>query len=808
MMRRLGGRAGWIGILVGGVLLSGCSSEPEPGETRAVVIGIDSADWKVIDALAAQGKMPNFQRLQEIGIRGPIETLTDVPLSPVIWTSVATGKGLTKHGISWFMVDQPDGTRTPVQSGNRQCEAIWNILAENERNATVIGWWATFPAERLGRGRIVSDAIGYHGFGATGRGFDDSRKTYPPALFEPVNSMMPTLQQISPEFALRFFDLSAEEYRKRMFLPSRQRYPDPNNAVQLFQQYAVTAQGYTAIAEELLQDDFDLFMLYYEQVDSLSHLFMKYAPPRLDWIDPKEYERFQHVVENWYLYQDELLGRLLDKIDLETTALFILADHGFKSGERRIRSEQTVDVQKAHLDHEKFGVFLAAGPHIKKGQTFDGASVLDITPTVLHYLGLSVAKDMDGKVLSQVFTADFMQDNPIRYVSSYEGKGKRAPSDDLVAIDAGEAARAMQGLQQLGYAGGRRTHGSEEPESGDAPTTSSPEIHNNLGRTYLRNGDVEKALLEFDRALALDKNNAEALLNIGSIKRFQGRTAEAEYFVKRALQVDPNSIGALCELAEIKRDLNDLQESIRLYREALSISDSQPFVYLGLGDSLQRAGQLSEAEEAFIRVLELEPDSFEALYNLGVTYLNQSQLDKAVAQYEKALAKNPDHPSAALALNNLADIYLRRGETEKAIESFEQAVKKSPMHFESRYNLAVQYAQTSRVDEAITLLEEASRLQPNNEMCNAQLGFLYLQKARYEDAFRCFTLVRRLFPKNWGASIGLALLHAASETDVEGNRAKAKSFLENALETGGEAAKQEAARHQVLTEILAELTGG
>ena len=74
--------------------LFGCGSKDGAREldTRAVVIGIDGADWKVIDALAATGGMPNLTRLRERGVSGPIETLNDIALSPVIWTSVATGK--------------------------------------------------------------------------------------------------------------------------------------------------------------------------------------------------------------------------------------------------------------------------------------------------------------------------------------------------------------------------------------------------------------------------------------------------------------------------------------------------------------------------------------------------------------------------------------------------------------------------------------------------------------------------------------------------------------------------------------------
>ena len=127
--------------------LAGCGGGEREAETRAVVIGIDGADWKIIDALAAEGDLPNLSSLRERGVWGPIDTLRDVPLSPVIWTSVATGKNPSKHGVTWFLVDQPDGTRIPVRSTNRKTLAIWNILAKNGLSPAAVGWWASYPAE-------------------------------------------------------------------------------------------------------------------------------------------------------------------------------------------------------------------------------------------------------------------------------------------------------------------------------------------------------------------------------------------------------------------------------------------------------------------------------------------------------------------------------------------------------------------------------------------------------------------------------------------------------------------------------------
>ena len=708
------------------------------------------------------------------------------------------------------MVDRPDGTRVPIRSHNRKVKAIWNILAEHRRRPVTVGWWATFPAEDVGRGAMVSDALGFHGFGATARDGDDSQKTHPPELFARLDPLVPPEQQLHHDFVRRFVDISAADYRAEMYDPARFPERNPKNPIHLFQQYATTAQGYAAIAEELLASrPYDLFMVYFEQVDSFSHLFMKYDPPRLEWIDDDAaYERYRGVVREWYRYQDEILGRLLAEIDLDDTAVFILSDHGFKSGERRIRSRSTVDARRAHLDHESRGIFLAAGPHIRPGIEIEGASVLDLTPTLLHYLGFPVAKDMDGKVLSDIFEGRFAARNPIRYVTTYEDT-RAAESRTAAAVDAGDAAEAeknLAALRSLGYVGDAPADaavdaGATPASPAAAGTTSaaesSPEVHNNLGRIHLRNGDLEAARGEFERALELDAANAEAMLNLGNLQRAEGKLGAAEHLVKRALQVDPSSIGALSQLAELKRDQGDLDEAVRLFEEALAIDDALPSLSLGYGDVLQRAGRFADAERAFKSVLELDPDSFKARYNLGVTYGRQGRTDDAVAMYEEALSVAPDHPETMKAHNNLGVIDLERGEIDGARRHFEAAVRSSRGHVESRYNLALIYLDDGRLEAAIKLLEDAAAMAPNHQQVTARLGIAYLLAGRGEDAYRSLLLVRRLYPGDWLAPLGLAVLHARAGQGDDAGR-----LLEMALELGGETARAQAAAFPILRELL------
>src|SRR5207249_759516 len=103
---------------------------------------------------------PNLSRLIAQGVRARLKTIEPV-LSPVIWTTVATGFLPSEHGILDFLAtDTRTGEKIPVTSRQRRVKAIWNLLDEAGVPVGVIGWWATWPAESVD-GYIVSDRVAY-----------------------------------------------------------------------------------------------------------------------------------------------------------------------------------------------------------------------------------------------------------------------------------------------------------------------------------------------------------------------------------------------------------------------------------------------------------------------------------------------------------------------------------------------------------------------------------------------------------------------------------------------------------------------
>jgi predicted AlkP superfamily phosphohydrolase/phosphomutase len=113
---------------------------------KLLLIGWDAADWKVIHPLMDAGKMPVLKNLVETGASGNLASL-DPPLSPIMWTSIGTGKTADKHGVLGFTQPRADGSGVqPVLSSSRKVKAIWNILMQQGLKTHVIGWWPSHPA--------------------------------------------------------------------------------------------------------------------------------------------------------------------------------------------------------------------------------------------------------------------------------------------------------------------------------------------------------------------------------------------------------------------------------------------------------------------------------------------------------------------------------------------------------------------------------------------------------------------------------------------------------------------------------------
>jgi hypothetical protein len=149
---RAGGRLGEARrVLRRGSLALACATAllvgaPLAAAPRVVIVGVDGASWSVIDPLLAKGALPNLAALLARGVSGELETVEPV-ISPVVWTSIATGQRPEVHGVKDFFAD----SRTVARA------TIFERLAVQGLRVGTYEWLVSWPPRPLPGGFVIPD---------------------------------------------------------------------------------------------------------------------------------------------------------------------------------------------------------------------------------------------------------------------------------------------------------------------------------------------------------------------------------------------------------------------------------------------------------------------------------------------------------------------------------------------------------------------------------------------------------------------------------------------------------------------------
>ncbi|NIM19724.1 MAG: tetratricopeptide repeat protein [Candidatus Latescibacteria bacterium] len=559
---------------------------------KIIFIGVDGADWTLINPLIEKGRLPNFKKLVEGGAWGPLRTIEPM-LSPLIWTSMATGKLPEDHGILNFTVVDPEtGEKIPITRLYRKVDAFWNTMSDYDRSVDIIGWLATYPAEAI-NGAMVTDRVGYLAFASPGEsGPPPAGAISPSERYDEIISLLVKSEAVPYNEIERIIHIDKPTFEENKILSF-----DPKNPINNMILIYASSLSYQNIALHLLERDHpDFFGVYFELVDAVGHLFMTYAPPKRDDVSDEEYKKYKDAVDEAYVIQDGIIGEILARSD-ENTVVMIASDHGFKSGEARLKAGAEIWGGHAAHWHRIEGIICLYGKGIRKGHRIEGASILDVAPTILALSGFPLASDMPGKVLEDALEPSLRESLNAAVVATL-GR-ERADEAAEAAVGGALDEAAMKKLEALGYI-----------------TPENPNALNNLGQRYQMRGEFEKAIVEYKKALTLKPNFASALNNIGICYGSLGRYAEAEGSFLRAIEFNPEDIFAMNNLAVMYLKTRRFDQA-RLYAEkAIGIEPKYTNAHITLGSVLATIGELDLAEEEFQTALEIEPGNLSAQGNL------------------------------------------------------------------------------------------------------------------------------------------------------------------------------------------------
>ncbi len=683
----------------------------EPLTRKVLLIGWDAADWKIINPLLDQGLMPTLDDFVNHGVIGNLATLRPI-LSPMLWNSIATGKRPDKHGILGFMEPDPQtGGVRPVTSTSRKVKAIWNILTQRGYKTHVLGWFAGHPAEPI-NGVSVSDLFPY------AVGPLDKPWPLPPGAVHP--------ERLRDQFAsLRMHPAEVSEAAILPWIPRAAEIDqEKDKGLQSFAKILSENCSIHNAATWILQNEpWDFLAVYYNGIDHFCHGFMNYHPPRMEGIPEARYEIYKDVVNGAYRFHDMMLQTLLDLAGPETTVILV-SDHGFHSDHLRPRGIPMEPAGPA-VQHRQFGIVCMKGDHIKQDERIYGATLLDVTPTILTLFGLPVGEDMDGRVLVQAF------DKPpqVTRIPSWESEAGECgmhPAD--LRMDPAAAQAVLQQFVALGYIQPL----NEDQEK--AVATAVREQQYNLARAYLDSRRYSEALAIFEELTVKWPDEARFMQHLAQCYLALSRRGEAKDLLQKLLvlkpkvrprQKPPQAEGGAADALPEPEAKAPAEPEALTPAETVAAEENptpRPWADLLMGIIHFEEGDMDSALESLLKAESADPHLPDLHLRIGETYLRQKRTDDADRAFQHALEIDGDSPEAHLGL---AVVRLRQRRNEEAAEQALLAVGLQHFLPLGHFYLGVALARLGHRDRSALAFETALSMLPGLMAAHRWLAALY-----------------------------------------------------------------------------------
>jgi Tfp pilus assembly protein PilF len=590
---------------------------------RVAVFAIDGADWELLSELSNDGRIPNIRALAQGGTTANLQTIQPT-VSPLVWTTAATGLPPDRHGVIDFL----DRARNlPVDANTRRTPAVWDIAEAFGRHAQVVNWWTAWPP-------LPGSAVTY-----------DTPVEASPGAISP-SDLRPRAAQLdvpltTVQFAqvARFLNITAREYET--FVNSG----GPAHPVNVFRKKLAKTWSDHRVAMSIYQQQEPLLMLmHYEGTDTVNHLFAPYHPPYREGISQEEYRRYWPAVANYYSEVDRLIGEWMRVLTDDTTVIIVSA-HGFRWDRSRPRVAPTG--RSALSDHRNPGVFIAYGNHVAANRAGHVMSIYDLVPSILAILGLPKSDEMPGNLPPWLLT-NVSPVTSVRVVSYDEFFGARTPGGSGMSTTAYTAA-----LQAIGHLTGPNAAQPIFEDEDIVPAAAGQTAanwgqyahFNNQGIELRRQNKLRESVESFQAAIDLNPGRPTPYLNMAmTLFDRQQYTAADDVFVMAVARGLPNAEKWFVDFAALYRSRNMTSRAIQLLYKGKQIFPQSYLIAANLGSALMQAERYTEGLPEMERALGLQPSSTLVLNNLGIFYSKRKEYARALDFWNRSLNIDPRQP--------------------------------------------------------------------------------------------------------------------------------------------------------------------
>jgi cytochrome c-type biogenesis protein CcmH/NrfG len=639
MLRRL--------LVLFAALLAAATGSSAPQRPRVIVVGWDGADWALLDPLLRAGKLPYLARLVARGRTYDLATFEPMA-SPLIWTTIATGRTPVDHGVADFQETDPKSrVLLPVTSRSRKVPALWNGAAARGISVGVVGWWATWPAEKV-KGVLVSDRAAPVLFNPETLSRSPAL-TWPEGLADGVRIVLGREGSPGYDDVAKGVAVTREEFEAAV--AAARDLADPVTGYRKI-------LGVTRVIGRIALDLYDrerpeLLMVYFQGTDEIGHVLGRFRPPRLPGVTDDEARKFGNGVDAFFTEADLLLGEFAARAERDGATLVLLSDHGFRWGTDRPVAFSGVKVETAYLWHRNPGVLVAAGPAVTPGRGRGKASVFDIAPSVARLLGLPPDPAWEGKPVSGI-VAKAPPPLPPRSWATFATVERLVPAE-RPAEERRVADEFTKKLISLGYLTGAE---ASHVESAAAPPAGRETAMGlaNIGSFLRLRGKPSDSISWYRRALDMNPAAPKAWMNLSEANFALGKWSEANEALFSAVRNgyhDPEGAverraaeygkGAARSPAAAARRVSFLKAAVAALPDSVRTKRT-------LGDALFKARDCEGAAVAFADAVARDGNDILSRNGLGLALFCQGRLGEARRELTQSLALKPDQPEIRSAI--------------------------------------------------------------------------------------------------------------------------------------------------------------
>jgi len=239
------------------------------------------------------------------------------------------------------------------------------------------------------------------------------------------------------------------------------------------------------------------------------------------------------------------------------------------------------------------------------------------------------------------------------------------------------------------------------------------DTHLELGLTYLRAGQFEKALSEYQEALKINSNSPRTLLALGLVFERQGNDVRALECYEKAIKLQPKYLKGHEALAKLHQRLNRLDEAARHLKEAAAISPKNVERHFQLAQALMSTGQAQEASKVLKTVMKVAKGQYsDVARRVGEAMMTMGLAGEAEDAFKQALEANPQDIHL---FNRLGIAFRKQGKFREAVENYHRALSIAPDNEALFFNLARAQLDAGDRDAALRALSKALTLKPDFE---------------------------------------------------------------------------------------------